>query len=91
MQTDSTPTPVWHELILEKIDKGNGVYILVDSAYDAIAKKETKIFAVKSDTDEMGFYLVIDFRSQRGTLRICTCDGYRYTNHCKHMERVPEK
>jgi hypothetical protein len=91
MQTSADKPPTWHESILEKIDQGNGVYVLIDDAYDAFAMRRIKVFAVKSDTDEMGFYYVIDFVNRTGTLRICTCDGYRYADHCKHTGRVPEK
>jgi hypothetical protein len=90
MQIDSNPT--WHEAILEKIDKGNGVFVLIDDAFDMIAKRQIKIWAVRSDTDEMGFYYVMDFINRTaGHLRVCTCDGYRYADHCKHTGRVPEK
>jgi hypothetical protein len=90
MQTDST-TPTWHEAVLAQIEKGNGVYALVDTlriGVGIITDSAMKIWAVKSDTDEMGFYYVIDLSTGR---RICNCDGFRYADHCKHTGRVPEK
>ena len=86
MQTQSTPT--WHEAILKHLEDGNGVYVLVDELIRWGDMVKVKIWAVKSDTDEMGFYYVIDLSTGR---RICNCDGFRYADHCKHTGRVPEK
>jgi U3 small nucleolar RNA-associated protein 14 len=84
MQAQST----WHETILKHLEDGNGVYTLVDELVRWGDMARVKIWAVKSDTDEMGFYYVIDLSTGR---RVCTCDGFRYAGHCKHTGRVPEK
>jgi hypothetical protein len=90
-----TPSPTsnpttWHEFVLAKIDQGNGVYVLLDESNPAGVYHcgQIKVWAVKSDTDEMGFYYVIDFGNGK---RVCACDGFRYADHCKHTGRVPEK
>jgi len=92
MPTQSpSPTDTWHEFVLTKIDQGNGVFALIDelrTRWDATTDKTIKVWAVKSDTDEMGFYYVIDFGNGK---RVCACDGFRYADHCKHTGRVPEK
>lgn len=72
---------MWHEGILTDINEGNEVYSFLGAA--------KRVFAVKSDTDEMGFYYVMDFEGPFGR-RICTCEGFRYSDHCKHTGRVPE-
>lgn len=87
MQTPSTPSP-WHEAILKSLEDGNGVFTLVDELIRWGDMARIKIWAVKSDTDEMGFYYVIDLSTGR---RVCNCDGFRYADHCKHTGRVPEK
>jgi hypothetical protein len=83
-----TSNPTWHEFVLAKIDQGNGVYVLLDEVADLYTRRQIKVWAVKSDTDEMGFYYVIDFGNGK---RVCACDGFRYADHCKHTGRVPEK
>ena len=84
----SEPTPMWHEYVLDKLERGNNIYTLLSESYDAIQRTRTKVWAVKSDTDPMQWYYVIDLP---GVGRICSCDGFRFTNHCKHTGRVPEK
>lgn len=86
-----TQNLTWHETILKHLEDGNGVYALVDELrvrWDSTTDKTTKVWAVKSDTDDMGFYYVIDLSTGR---RVCSCEGFRYANHCKHTGRVPEK
>ena len=83
-----TPSLSWHETILKHLEDGNGVFTLVDTLINPYPYRQVKIWAVKSDTDEMGFYYVIDLTTGR---RICNCDGFRYADHCQHTGRVPEK
>jgi hypothetical protein len=83
----------WHEKVLDAIEEyGHGDSVEVDCV------KVGKVWAVKSDTDDMGFYYVMELtvleltsrtrHSHGQTFLACTCDGYRYNDKCKHTDRV---
>lgn len=47
--------------------------------------EEASVWLVKSDSDPMVFYYVIHLLKD---LWVCTCKGFRFTDGCKHLEKV---
>lgn len=46
------------------------------------------VWVVESHTEDNVFYYVLEFDYNGERLFVCTCPGFRYRNHCKHIEEV---
>jgi len=64
----------WQEQVIEQLDK--------DSGFTTLARKGQVegVFAVKSNTDPMDFYYLIDV----GWIVLCTCKSFRFRTECSH-------
>ena len=51
-----------------------------------VALGSAKVTAVRSKTDEMKVYYIMDF----GWIQVCTCKGFRYRTDCLHTREYAE-
>lgn len=69
----------WQEAVLEQIDL-EGDYVKVGDG--------ASIFAVRSKTDDMDFYYIIDL----GWNVVCAkCKGFRFRSDCQHVRDYLDK
>lgn len=77
MKVPPSPDPgTWQEEVLQALEEGSPRYL-----------GNVLVYVVKSDSDPMGFYYVLDMGNGKF---VCTCKGFRYSkkDSCKHVEKV---
>lgn len=74
------PEKITHQSILDKLTAGADTHPTPAEFLGSFF-----IWTVRSETEESLVYYVMEDR--QGNI-ICTCDGWRYTDHCKHIKTV---
>jgi len=81
MTMGNEPPASWQDRVIQELDEEGGSIQLATEG-------QTKaVWAVKSNSDPMDFYYIIDV----GWIVLCTCKGFRFRTDCSHARDYTDK